>query len=102
LDSEPNFFSALSSLGGGAVGAGEEGGIRLEVAAVVRGFFIADPFGLFLRALIMLARVVELAIAAGVQVGVALGADVVPADTSSGGVLGLRAAFPAVEKHSDK
>jgi hypothetical protein len=50
----------------------------------------------------MFAGVVELAIAAGVQLGVALGADFARVDTASGRVFNLRAALPAVEKHSDK
>jgi hypothetical protein len=102
LKNKPNFFPAPSSLGGGAVGAGEEGGVRSEVVTVVGGLFIADPFGLCLSALIMFAGVVELAIAAGMQVGVALGADVERAHSASGWIRNLLAAFPTVEKHSYK
>jgi hypothetical protein len=50
----------------------------------------------------MFAGVVELAIPAGVQVGVTLRADVARSDTTSGRILNLLAASPAVEKHSDK
>jgi hypothetical protein len=74
----------------------------LEVAAVIGGFFMADPFSPGFRALIMFAGVVELAIAADMQVGAALGADVERAHTASGWIRYLLAALPAVEKHSDK
>jgi hypothetical protein len=47
----------------------------------------------------MLAGVVELAVAAGVQVGVALGTGVSIAHTAARGVLNRFAAFPATELH---
>jgi hypothetical protein len=47
----------------------------------------------------MFAGVVELAIATGMEVGVALGARVAVAHTTAAGVLNLRTAFPAVELH---
>jgi hypothetical protein len=72
----------------------------LEVAAVVGGFFIADPFGLGLRALIVFTGIVELAIPAGVQVGAALRADVARSDTASGRIFNLLAALPAIEVHT--
>lgn len=74
----------------------------MEVAAVVGGLFIANPFGLGFRALIVSAGVVEPAIAAGMQVRVALGANVASSDTTSGRIFNLLAAPPAVEEHNDK
>jgi hypothetical protein len=50
----------------------------------------------------MFARVVELAIPAGVQVGVALRAGVERAYTASGWIGNLLAALPAVERHSER
>jgi len=49
----------------------------------------------------MFAGVVELAIAATMQVGVALGAGVGAKHAAPGGVFNLHAAFPAVEKHNE-
>ena len=81
--------------------AGEQNRVGLEVIAVVCGSLIADPLGLGFRALVMFAGVVELAIAATMQVGVALGAGVGAKHAAPGGVLNFLAAFPAVEKHDE-
>ena len=88
--------------GGGLAGAGQEGWVGAKVATIIGGFFIADPLSLRFRALVMLARIVELAVAAGMQIGVTLGAGIAGADSASGGILDLLAALPAVEKHSDE
>lgn len=48
----------------------------MEVVAIIRGFFIADPFGLSFRALLVFCGIVELAITAAVQVGIAPGAGI--------------------------
>ena len=88
------------SLGVGAAGAGQQGWIGTKVIAVVGGLLLADPVGLGFRALAVFAGIVELAIAAGVQVGVAPGAGVARGDAASGGILDSLSAFPAIEEHS--
>jgi len=85
--------------GGGVVGAGQQRWIGAKVIAVVAGFLVANPIGLCFRALVMFAGVVELAIAAGMQVRAAPGARVAPVDAASSGILNLLAALPAVEEH---
>jgi hypothetical protein len=50
---------------------GHEDRIRLEIIAVVGGFFVANPFGLGFSALIVLSGIVEAAVAAAVQVSIA-------------------------------
>jgi len=89
-------------LGFPCIGVGQQGRVWAKVAAVVGGLFIANPFGLGFRALVMFDGVVELAIAAGMQVGAAPGAGVARANAASGGILNLLAALPTVEEHADK
>ena len=102
LEQRVELLPGVVALGGGALRACQQGWVRSEVITIVGGFFIADPFGLRLSALIMFGWVVELAIAAGMQVGAALGTDVERAHTASGRIRNLLAALPAVEIHSDQ
>ena len=100
--SENSRTATVSLLGSRCIGVGHQGRVWAKVAAVVGGLFIADPSGLGFRALVMFAGVVELAIAAGMQVGAAPGAGVARADAASGGILNLLAAIPAIEERADK
>ena len=63
---------------------------------------IADPFGLGFGALVVLGAVVELALAAGVEIGIALRAAIAPPDAAAGGILDPLAAFPAIEDHKNR
>jgi hypothetical protein len=98
------FIPGVVGFGRRPASARHEGGIRLEVITVIGGFFVAGPFGLRLTALIILAAVVELAIAADMQVGVAFRAGAPIAYLVTRRDLDRLAAFPAVELHknSDK
>ena len=96
------FLLGFVGVGRGVVGAGQQGWIGAKVIAVVRGLFITDPFGLGFRALVVFARIVELAVEAGVQVGFTLGAGVARAHAASGGILDFLAALPAIEIHSEE
>ncbi len=58
---------ALAGIGA----AGHEDRIRLEIIAVVGGFFVTNPFCLNFSALVVLSGIVEPAVAAAVHVGVA-------------------------------
>lgn len=99
LSLEEGIEFLLGVVAGGGASAGAQDGAGGEVIAVVASFFVADPFGLVFGALVMFAGVVELAIATGMEVGVALGARVAVTDATAAGVLNLRTAFPAVELH---
>ena len=80
--------------------AGEQRSVRGEVIAVIGSFFVAGPFGLRLTALVVLARVVELAVPAGVEVGIASGARVPAADAVTCRNLNCLPALPAIEPHN--
>ena len=81
-------------------GACQKGGIGREVIAVIGSFFFAGPFGLGLSALVVLAWVVEPAVPAGMEVGVATGAGVPLADAVTHRNLNCLPAFPAIELHN--
>ena len=74
-------------------------GIGLEVVAEICGFLIPDACGPGFRALVMFCGIVELAVAAGVQVAAAVGAGVAALDAAARGVLNLSAAFPTRKSH---
>jgi hypothetical protein len=75
-------------------------GIRPVVVTVVGGLFVSDPFGLRLRTLVILGGIIEVAVAAGVEVGVATLASVARADPRPRRTAGDVPAFPARELHT--
>ena len=81
-------------------GARQQRGIGGKVIAVIGSFFVAGSFGLGLGALVVLARVVELAVPAGMEVGVASGASVPVADAVTRRNLNCLPALPAIKPHN--
>jgi hypothetical protein len=93
-------FGLLGSPGSG--GYGQYGLARsgLEVVTVVRGFLIPDPFRLGFSTLVVLARIIEPAVAARVQVGAAPRALISCPDAFADFRFDRRAAFPAIHTNT--
>lgn len=70
-----------------------------KVVAIIRRFLIANPLGLGFGALVVFTRVVKLAVSAGMEVEVALRANVARADSAPRGILDYPSAFPADKLH---
>jgi hypothetical protein len=78
---------------------GAQDRIRAIIVAVVGNLLVANPFRLRLGALVVLGRIVEVAVAAGVQVCNASRAGVAGGDPRPGWQINDVCAFPARELH---
>src|SRR6516164_385379 len=101
-DSPSNFEKRIKLLLGVARRGrtlGAQDGISAIVVAVVGNLLVTNPLDLRLRTLVVLGRIVEVAVAAGVQVCIASRAGVAGAEPRPGRQVNNMRTFPARELH---